>query len=258
MSVRDPKSVEINIGEIYDQLQHAPASSLKKEYQKAPKKEKSTSEFSEISDDVNENRIRRACIDVSGDIDYKQDLVFKLYPIAAAFKAFKNDSVIYTDTLLMKTAIIERILEENEKESVNKLRGGFAYDEFLSKTILKIPRIVCAAEHPKAEEFAKKHNVSPAMAGFMILKDELHGSVVVIGKDDPSLLGVCRMAERGIVPYLLLSFSAGINTQMASKEYSVGADISLPQISMSQTKGGVETAAACLVELMKIYEERIK
>ena len=258
MSDRNSKSVEIiNVSEVYDQLQNVPESALKKESQKAPKKTKSTDEFNEISDAVNENRLSRACMDVSGDIDYKHNLVFKLYPIAAAFKAFKNGSVIYTDTLLMKTAIIERILEENEKENSNKLRGGFAYDKFLSKTILSIPTIVCAAEHPKAEEFAKKHNVSTAMAGFMILKDELQGSIVVIGKDDPSLLGICRMAERGILPYLLLSFSAGINTQMGSKEHLVNAKIRLPQISMSQTKGGVETAAACLVELMKIFEERM-
>jgi len=240
------KDIEVSISEIYDQLQPAPVSAFKKEQK--------TEEFKEISDDVNESRIRKVCTEVSGDIDYKRFLSFQLHPIAAALKAFKNDSVIYTDTPLMKTAIIERILEENTKALADKPRGGFAADESAKKTIFKIPEIICVAEHSKAAEFAKKYNVSKALAGFMILKDDIQKSIVVIGKDDPALLGICRMAERGSLPYLVLGFPSGINAQKTSKEYLIKMK-DLPAIAMTQTKGGAETAAACLVELIKIYEE---
>jgi len=243
----EEKDIEISISEIYDRLRPAPV----------PKKEHKTEEFEEISDDVNENRIRRACTGVSGDIDYKRFLIFKMHPIAAALKAFKNKSVIYTDTPLMKNAILERISEENEKARIDKPRGGFASDISAQKIILPVPKIICAAEHPKAEEFAKKYNVSKSMAGFMILKDEIRGSIVVIGKDDPALLGVCRMAERGILPYLVLGFPAGINTQPTSKKYLVETPDNLPAIIMEQTKGGIESAATCFVELLKIYEEGV-
>jgi len=245
MSGEDSKEIEISISEIYDQLRPAPV----------PKKEQKTEEFEEISDDVNENRIRRVCTTVAGDIDYKRFLVFKMHPITAALKAFKNESVIYTDTPLMKNAILERIVEENEKAQMDKPRGGFASDMSAKKIILSAPKIICAAEHPKAAEFAKKYNVSKSMAGFMILKDEIRGSIVVIGKDDPALLGICRMAERGILPYLVLGFPAGVNTQATSKKYLFETPANLPVITMEQTKGGIESAAACFVELKKIYEE---
>ncbi|MDV0444525.1 hypothetical protein MmiAt1_00510 [Methanimicrococcus sp. At1] len=247
MSGEDPNSIEISISEIYDQLQYVPAS--------ASKKEKEPEEFEEIHDDFNENRIRKSCTEVSGDIDYKRFLIFKTHPVAAALKAFKNDSVIYTDTPLMRAAILSRILDENEKALIDKPRGGFDSDKPVKKTIIRVPEIICAAEHPKAEEFAKKYNVSKSMAGFMILKEDIQKSIVIIGKDDSALLSVCRMAERGSLPYLVLGFPAGINTQMSSKEYLADIPVELPLITMSQTKGGVEAAAACLVELMKIYEE---
>ncbi|MDL2260968.1 precorrin-8X methylmutase [Methanimicrococcus sp. OttesenSCG-928-J09] len=247
MSGEDPKDIEISISEIYDQLQHVPMPT--------PKKEPKTEEFNEIHDNVNENRIRKVCTEVSGDIDYKRHLIFKTHPVAAGLKALKNESTIYTDTPLMRAAILSRIQEENEKAAVNKPRGGFDSDQPAKKVVLKIPEIICVAEHPKAEEFAKKHNISKSMAGFMILKDDVQSSIVVIGKDDPALLSVCRVAERGSMPYLVLGFPAGINTQMTSKEYLADIPVELPLITMAQTKGGVETAAACLVELMKIYEE---
>ncbi|MDR0767362.1 MAG: precorrin-8X methylmutase [Methanosarcinales archaeon] len=249
MSGEDQKDIEISISEIYDQLQPAQAPALKKE--------KKPEEFNELHDNVNENRIRRVCTEVSGDIDYKRFLVFKMHPVAAALKAFKNDSVIYVDTPLMRSAILSGIREENEKSLIEKPRGGFDSDKPAQKVILKVPEIICAAEHPKSEEFAKKYNVSKSMAGFMALKDEIKKSVVVIGKDETALLSVCRMAERGSLPYLVLGFPAGIGTQMTSKEYLADIQVELPLITMSQTKGGVETAAACFVELMKIYEERL-
>lgn len=252
----DHKDIEISISEIYDQLQYVPMPTPKRD------KEKKSEEFTELHDNVNENRIRNVCMEVSGDIDYKRMLIFKMHPIAGAMKAFKNDSVIYTDTPLMRTAILARLKEETEKAMVEKPRSGFSFDGtppkvFLRIPDLRVPEIICVAEHPKAEEFAKKYNVSKSMAGFMILKDEIKKSIVVIGKDDAALLSICRMAERGGMPYLVLGFPAGIDTQMTSKEYLADFPHEMPRITMAQTKGGVEVAAACLVELMKIYEEGV-
>jgi len=248
MPGENSKEIELSISEIYDRLQYAPLP--------IQEKEQKTDEFKEISDDINENRIRRCCMEVSGDMDYKHFLVFKMHPVTAALKAFKNESVIYTDTPLMRIAIIERILEENEKANIDKPRGGFASNKSSRRLLLPIPKIICVAEHPQAAEFAKKYNVSKSMAGFMILKDEIRRSVVIIGKDDPALLSVCRMAERGILPYLALVFPSGIHTQKTSKEYVLEVP-NLPIITMSHTKGGIEAAAACFVELMKIYEETL-
>ena len=249
MPGEEQTDIEINISDIYDRLQPAPIPTQKKE--------KKPEELNELHDVVNENRIRNVCMEVSGDIDYSRFLIFKLHPVAAGLKAFKNDSVIYTDTPLMRAAILSKIQEENDKSLIEKPRGGFDSDISAQKIILKAPEIFCASEHPKAEEIAKKHNISKAMAGFMALKNEIKKSIVVIGKDDSALLSVCRMAERGSLPYLVLGFPAGINTQMTSKEYLADISAELPLITMSQTKGGIEAAAACFVELMKINEERL-
>ncbi|MDY0266606.1 MAG: precorrin-8X methylmutase [Methanimicrococcus sp.] len=246
MSGKDQTEMEISISEIYDQLRSTPAAT--------PKKEKKQIEFNELCDDVNENRIRKMCTEVSGDIDFRRFLLFKTHPVASALKAFKNESVIYTDTPLMKFAILARIQSENEKTLIDKPRGGFE-DKPVKKILLKEPEIICVSEHQKAEEIAAKFNVSKAMAGFMIYKDELSKSIIVIGQDDSSLLSVCRMVERGVLPYLILGFPAGINTQTTAKEYLANMPLEIPLITMQQTKGGVEPAAAGLIELMKIYEE---
>lgn len=243
-----PQSVEISIGDIYDHLQTAPA---------LPRREKpkKTEEFEEIEDTANENRIRKACIEVSGDIEYKKALFFKLYPVAAGIKALKHKSQIFTDVPLLADAIAARIREENLKQDHIKVAEVFTNAEPASKKVLSAPEIICVSEHPKAAEFAQKYNISKGAAGFMICKDEINNSVIIIGKDDSALLSVCRLAERGSRPYLILGFPAGIDTQKDAKKYLADSNIETPLITMPQTKGGIEAAAACFVELMKIYED---
>ncbi|MCL2141827.1 MAG: precorrin-8X methylmutase [Methanimicrococcus sp.] len=243
MSDEENKNAKISIGEIYDQLSAKVPPSV-------PKKEvKKTEEFKEIRDTVNESRIKSSCIKVSGDVEYLQKLIFKLYPVTAGLKAFKNDSKIYTDVPLLKAAISAAVLSENEKQ--------FNADTYLikNKYMLLEPDVICVEDHPKALEFAKKYNVSKAVAGFMVLKDDIKNSIIIIGKDDAALLSVCRLIERGIRPYLVLGFPAGPETQKGSKKYLAEADLRIPLITMPGTKGGIEVAAACFVELMKINEE---
>jgi precorrin isomerase len=243
MSDEEDKNTNISIGEIYDQLSEKVPDTPKKEVKK-------TEEFKEIRDTENENRIRSACINVSGDVEYLRKMVFKMYPVTAGFKAFKNDSKIYTDVPLLKAAISAAILAENEK-IINA-------DSYLvkNKVMLREPNIICAEDHPKGAEISKKHNVSKPVAGFMSLKDEIKNSIVIIGKDEAALFSVCRLIERGIRPYLVLGFPAGVDTQKDAKNYLAKADLKIPLITMPETKGGIEVAAACFVELMKIYEEK--
>ena len=242
MSDEENQNINISIGEIYDQLSS--------KVPPVPKKEvKATDELKEIHDTINENRIRNACIKVSGDVDYLRKLIFKMYPITAGIKAFKNDSAIYTDVSLLKTAIFYSVESENEKQ--------IKADPYLikNKFILPEPDIICVEDHPKVIEFSKKYNVSKAVAGFMVHKDDLKNSIIIIGKDEAALLSVCRLIERGIRPYLVLGFPAGPDTQKDSKNYLAEADLKVPLITMPDTKGGIEVAASCFVELMKIYEE---
>ena len=242
MSDEENKDTKISIGEIYDQLS-AKAPSI-------PKKEvKVTEEIKEIGDTINENRVKDACIKVSGDIEYLRKLIFKMYPITAGLKAFKNDSVIYTDVALLKSAILSSISSENEKQ--------LKADPYVikNKFILPEPDVICVEEHPKVAELSKKYNVSKSVAGFMALKDDLKNSIIIIGKDEAALLLVCRLIERGIRPYLVLGFPAGPGAQKNSKNYLAEADLKIPLITMPDTKGGIEVAAACFVELMKIFEE---
>jgi len=250
MSDEEHKSTDISIGDIYDNLSTVPV---------PPRKDKprKTEEFKEIEDTVNENRIRVSCIEVSGDIEYKSALIFKLHPVTAGIKAFKYKSQIFTDVPLLDVAIASRVLEENLKLDRIKDAEVFKNAEPVSKRIGVAPEIICVSEHPKAAEFAQKYNISLAAAGFMIYKDTIKNSIVIIGKDASALLGVCRLAERGIRPYLILGFPAGIDTPKNAKKYLADADLETPLITMPQTKGGIEAAAACFVELMKIYEDSL-
>jgi len=250
MSDEEPNSTEISIGDIYDNLSAAPVPSRKE-------KPKKTEEFNEIEDTASENRIRSSCIEVSGDIEYKNALIFKHHPVAAGIKAFKNKSPIFTDTPIMASAIAFKIQEENSKRSHIKAADVFKNTEPTFQKIRGVPEIICVADHPKAAEFAQKYNLSTAAAGFMIYRDDIKNSVVVIGKDDSALLSVCRLAERGSRPYLILGFPAGLNTQKDAKRYLAETDLATPLITMPHTKGGIEAAAACFVELMKIYEDSL-
>jgi len=242
MSGEENKNAQISIGEIYDQLSEKVPGVSKKEVKK-------TEEFKEIRDTANEKRIREACIKVSGDVEFLRKMVFKMYPVTAGLKSFKNDSKIYTDVPLLKAAISSAISYENEKQ--------LNADPYLvkNKFMLLEPNIICAADHPKVAELSKKYNVSKSVAGFMALRDEIKNSIVIIGKDEAALFSVCRLIERGVRPYLVLGFPAGVDTQKDAKEYLANADLKIPLITMPDTKGGIEVAAACFVELMKIYEE---
>ncbi|MDV0446874.1 hypothetical protein MsAg5_07370 [Methanosarcinaceae archaeon Ag5] len=225
---------DLNISEIYDQLQKRP---------EPPKPAVKTEEFEEIHDVKNENRIRLACILDSGDMDFRDNLIFRLHPIAAALKSFKNNSKIYVDSPLMRDAILSKIKAEQEKrqkEGVSPLSGI---------------DVIAAAAHPKADEFAKKHDLSKAAAGFMLLKNEIKSSIVVIGEDDSALLGVCRLVERGNKPYLILGFPAGFENQKKSKDFLETENLETPFILSQGTKGGVTAAAVSVVELMKIWED---
>jgi len=250
MSDEEPNSTEISIGDIYDNLSAAPA---------PPRKEKprKTEEFKEIEDTASENRIRSSCIEVSGDIEYKNALIFKHHPVAAGIKAFKNKSQIFTDVPILADAISFRIQEENSKRSPIKAADVFTSTKPASPKIQVVPEIICVSDHPKAAEFAQKYDLSIAAAGFMIYRDAIKNSVVIIGKDDSALLSVCRLAERGSRPYLILGFPAGLNTQNDAKKYLAETDSATPLITMPHTKGGIEAAAACFVELMKIYEDSL-
>ncbi|WNY24592.1 precorrin-8X methylmutase [Methanolapillus millepedarum] len=225
---------DLNISEIYDQLQKRP---------EPPKPPVKTEEFEEIHDVKNENRIRLACILESGDMDFRDNLVFRMHPVAAGLKSFKNNSKIYVDTPLVKEAVLSKISNEQEmrkKEGIEQI---------------PVPEVVCAATHPKAEEFSKKHNLSKAAAGFMLLKNEIKSSIVIIGEDDSALLGVCRLVERGNKPYLILGFPAGFENQKKSKEFLEAEQLETPFILSQGTKGGVAVAAAVAIELMKIWDD---
>ncbi|MCL2549477.1 MAG: precorrin-8X methylmutase [Methanimicrococcus sp.] len=248
MSDEEHKSTGISIGDIYDNLSTAPVPPRKE-------KPKKTEEFKEIEDTASENKIRVSCIEVSGDIEYKTALIFKLHPVAAGIKAFKNESQIFTDVPILAEAIAARVSEENLKHDRLKAAAVFKNTVPASSKIHAVPPIICVSEHPKAAEFAQKYNISMAAAGFMIYRDALRNSIVIIGKDDSALLSVCRLAERGSRPYLILGFPAGIGTQNDAKKYLADSDLETPLITMPQTKGGIEAAAACFVELMKIYED---
>ncbi|WNY27223.1 precorrin-8X methylmutase [Methanolapillus ohkumae] len=228
----EKQEYDLNISEIYDQLQKRP---------EPPKPPVKTEEFEEIHDVNNENKIRLACILESGDLDFRDRLVFRMHPIAAGIKAFKNNSKIYTDTPLMKDAILSKIREEREKKSAS----AFLFDL----------EVICAADHPKAKEFSEKHNLSKAAAGFMVLKNEIKNSIVVIGQDDSALLGVGRLAERGNKPFLILGFPAGFENQKQSKEFLENNKLETPFILSSGTKGGIMIAAAVVVELFKIWND---
>lgn len=107
------------------------------------------------------------------------------------------------------------------------------------------------------QDLAAELGITRASAGVMAARDELDGSVVVIGNAPTALLALCEIVERGeAVPALVIGMPVGFVKAAESKERLRSLDI--PSISNVGTRGGTPLAVAAMNEIINMYHMGIR
>ena len=175
-----------------------------------------------IGDRTPEDRIRQRCSIAVGDFTMADLMRFCHDPITAGIAALAAGAPIFTDIRMVQTGI--------------QKRGHTS-------------TITCVLDLPAgAETGGEKTRTS---AGFLSLKDQLNGAIIVIGNAPSALLVVCNMIQEGANPALVIGTPVGFVNAAESKE--VLRTIEVPSISNEGTRGGTPIAVAALNEIITIF-----
>ncbi|MCX9081477.1 MAG: precorrin-8X methylmutase [Candidatus Methanoperedens sp.] len=168
-----------------------------------------------------EDRIRQRCVIATGDTSFAEIMRFDNDPVNAGIDAIRNGRSIFTDIRMAQVGITKR---------------GHICD------------VRCVLD--EGADIARKTGVTRTSAGFMALKEELEGAIIVIGNAPSAALTVCRMIEEGLHPALLVVTPVGFVNAAESKEKV--RTLAVPSITCVGTRGGTPVAVAVVNELVEI------
>jgi len=110
-------------------------------------------------------------------------------------------------------------------------------------------RVVCVLDIPA--DVPLQADITRTSAGFLAIRDQLGGAIIVIGNAPSALLVVCDMIREGTRPALVIGTPVGFVNAAESKEVLRTVDI--PSISNEGTRGGTPVAVAALNEIITIF-----
>jgi len=180
-----------------------------------------------VGNDAPEDRIRQRCVIATGDLSVADILRFKNDPLNAGLKALARGAEIYADIKMVEAGVVKK----GHQSRVTIFLG-------------------------RGDDIAEKEGITRASAGVMKLKDELDGSIVLIGNAPSALLTLCDLIEVGEAkPDLVIGVPVGFVNAAESKERLRGLDV--PSISVVGTRGGTPIAVASINEIINMYQEVI-
>lgn len=179
-----------------------------------------------VGNSTPEDRIRQRCSIAVGDWAMADLLRFSHDPVAAGLAALDAGAPIFTDIRMVLTGIQKR---------------GHTCP------------VSCALDF--GADISRDQGITRSSAGFVALRDELEGSIVVIGNAPSALLTVCGFVDGGICPALIVGTPVGFVNAAESKE--VLRTKSVPSISNVGTRGGTPVAVASLNEIITMYAEQV-
>ncbi len=180
-----------------------------------------------VRGDTPEDRIKRRCVIATGDPAFADLLRFNNEPVEAGMSAIRKGAPIFTDIKMAEVGITKR---------------GHTCN------------IRCVID--AGSEIARKSGMTRTSAGFMALKDELAGAIIVIGNAPSAALTICRMIENGLMPALLIATPVGFVNAAESKDRV--RKLKVPSITCVGTRGGTPVAVAIMNELIEMASEIIK
>ena len=137
-----------------------------------------------------EDRIRQRCSIAVGDMSMASLMRFKSDPATAGIEALRRNVPIFTDIRMVQVGILKKFHDS---------------------------QVICALDF--GEKLAMSEGMTRTSAGFIIAwKNELEGSIIVIGNAPSALLSVCDMVRHGIVPALVIGAPVGFVNAAESKE----------------------------------------
>jgi precorrin-8X/cobalt-precorrin-8 methylmutase len=168
-----------------------------------------------------EDRIRQRCSIAVGDFSMADLLRFVHDPVPAGIGALDRGSPIITDIRMVQVGI--------------QKKGHHS-------------SLLCALDYGSDRAFSE--SITRTSAGFLALREQLQGAIVVIGNAPSALLSLCRMVEEGVRPALVIGTPVGFVNAKESKELL--RTLSLPSISTEGTRGGTPVAVAAMNEIIEI------
>ncbi len=178
-----------------------------------------------VGNETPEDRIRQRCVIATGDVNVADIMQFKNDPLNAGLKALEKGAGIYADIKMVEAGVVKK----GHQSKVTVFLG-------------------------KGDDIAEERGVTRASAGVMKLKDELDGSIVLIGNAPSALLTLCDLIEEGAAkPELVIGVPVGFVNAAESKERLRQIDV--PSISVVGTRGGTPIAVASINEIVNMYQE---
>lgn len=179
---------------------------------------------SAVGDATVEDRIRQRCSIAVGDFAMAELLRFRNDPVMAVLAALAHRSPIITDIRMVQVGIQKK-----------------GHDS----------RVLCALDY--GSDISRKKEITRSSAGFLALRDNLPGSIVVIGNAPSALISLCGMIGDGVLPAVVIGTPVGFVNAGESKELL--RTTLIPSLSTEGTRGGTPVAVAAINECITIYIE---
>jgi precorrin-8X/cobalt-precorrin-8 methylmutase len=177
-----------------------------------------------IGDANPEDRIRQRCSIAVGDFSMAELIRFSGNPLAATIDALRQGAPIITDIRMVQTGIQKK---------------GHTSE------------VLCALDF--GADIARDRGITRSSAGFLSLRENLAGSIVVIGNAPSALLSLCGMVKEGVRPAVIIGTPVGFVNAAESKELLRTMDV--PSLSTEGTRGGTPVAVAAINECITMFIE---
>jgi precorrin-8X/cobalt-precorrin-8 methylmutase len=177
-----------------------------------------------IGNTTDEDRVKQRCSVAVGDFGMAELMRFRYDPVPAALGALRRGAPIITDIRMVQAGI--------------QKKGHSCV-------------VLCALD--SGAEIATEREITRSSAGFAALRDQLGGSIAVIGNAPSALITLCTMIREGVRPAVVIGTPVGFVNAAESKELLRTLDI--PSISTEGTRGGTPVAVAAINECITIFIE---
>lgn len=191
--------------------------------------------FELIEDKLNlpypEKAVAARVVHATADFSFAELLVFKEGAIQHGVEAILMGKSIITDVNMVKAGISPRA-------------GKYGC------------RVKCFVAEERTQRYGKKAGTTRARAAFRLNKEELQGSVVVIGNSPTALLELAVLMKDDTKPAIVIAAPVGFVKAKESKEEIL--KLPVPCIAVKGEKGGTPVAVAIVNALIKLAEENEK
>lgn len=177
-----------------------------------------------------EKKIYSRIIHAAGDPEYANRIIMQRDFIAAARQVLLTGKKLICDVRMVVAGINKKRLAAYGSE------------------------LYCAIDSGEAAVIAKTEGITRSMAAMRILKEELAGSLVVVGNAPTALFELFKLMEAGYRPAAVIGVPVGFVGAAEAKEEL--EKIPVPFLTVRGTKGGSTIACAVVNALLYLEDDR--